>query len=70
MIEYQKRLVTAEPTADGGVLARFADGSTASGDLLVGADGLRSRSREIIDAGTVRPAAQHRRVRARHHRAR
>jgi FAD-dependent urate hydroxylase len=46
-IEYGKRLVDAERSGDG-VLARFADGSTAVGDLLIGADGLRSRTREII----------------------
>jgi 2-polyprenyl-6-methoxyphenol hydroxylase-like FAD-dependent oxidoreductase len=50
-VEYHKRLVAAEARADGGVLARFADGSTAAGDLLVGADGLRSRTRQIIDPG-------------------
>jgi FAD-dependent urate hydroxylase len=49
-IEYGKRLVTAEST-DGGVRARFADGTTAEGDLLIGADGLRSRTREIIAPG-------------------
>jgi 2-polyprenyl-6-methoxyphenol hydroxylase-like FAD-dependent oxidoreductase len=47
--EYEKRLTTAERTADGTVLAHFADGSSARGDLLVGADGLRSRTRQIID---------------------
>ncbi|MCA2180696.1 FAD-dependent monooxygenase [Nonomuraea glycinis] len=47
-IEYGKRLVEAETTG-GRVLARFADGGTATGDLLIGADGLRSRTREIID---------------------
>ncbi|WP_219507768.1 FAD-dependent monooxygenase [Nonomuraea ceibae] len=47
-IEYGKRLVEAE--SDGRrVLARFADGGTAEGDLLIGADGLWSRTREIID---------------------
>ena len=50
-IEYGKRLVDAESTGDG-VLARFADGTTAEGDLLIGADGLRSRTREIIDPHT------------------
>ncbi|MEU8142867.1 FAD-dependent monooxygenase [Nonomuraea sp. NPDC048901] len=47
-IEYGKRLVDAESTGDG-VLARFADGTSVRGDLLIGADGLRSRTREIID---------------------
>lgn len=46
--EFGKRLVSAETTGDG-VVARFADGTTTSGDLLIGADGLRSRTREIID---------------------
>jgi 2-polyprenyl-6-methoxyphenol hydroxylase-like FAD-dependent oxidoreductase len=49
-IEYGKRLVSAERTRDG-VRATFADGTTAEGDLLIGADGLRSRTREIIDPG-------------------
>lgn len=53
-IEYGKRLVSAEPTPDG-VLARFADGSTARGDLLIGADGLRSATRRIIDPNAPRP---------------
>jgi 2-polyprenyl-6-methoxyphenol hydroxylase-like FAD-dependent oxidoreductase len=47
-IAYGKRLVDAARTG-GGVRARFADGSTAEADLLIGADGLRSRTREIID---------------------
>ncbi|MFI9504349.1 FAD-dependent monooxygenase [Nocardia sp. NPDC052566] len=47
--EYGKRLVDAAPTPDGGVLASFADGSTMTADLLIGADGIRSRTREIID---------------------
>lgn len=47
-IEYGKRLVAAT-TARGVVTARFGDGSTAIGDLLVGADGLHSSTRKIID---------------------
>lgn len=49
-IEYGKRLVDADTDADG-VTARFADGSTDRGDLLVGADGLRSVVRTLIDPG-------------------
>jgi 2-polyprenyl-6-methoxyphenol hydroxylase-like FAD-dependent oxidoreductase len=49
------RLVDATPTADGGVVARFEDGSTAEGDLLIGADGLHSRTRRIIDPAAPAP---------------
>ncbi|MFI6817987.1 FAD-dependent oxidoreductase [Nonomuraea sp. NPDC050328] len=47
-IEYGKRLTDAVSTG-GGVRARFADGSTAEAGLLIGADGVRSRTRRIID---------------------
>src|SRR5262249_28721167 len=48
-IEHGKRLVDAEATADGGVIARFDDGTSAAGTLLIGADGIHSRTRRIID---------------------
>jgi 2-polyprenyl-6-methoxyphenol hydroxylase-like FAD-dependent oxidoreductase len=47
-MEHGKRLVGAESTSEG-VIARFADGTQAEGDLLVGADGLHSMTRRIID---------------------
>jgi FAD-dependent urate hydroxylase len=47
-VEYGKRLVGAETTQDG-VVARFEDGTEAEGDLLIGADGIHSRTRRIID---------------------
>ena len=47
-VEYGKRLVDAETTPDG-VVARFEDGTEAEGDLLIGADGIHSRTRRIID---------------------
>ena len=53
-IEYGRRLAGAEPTPDG-VRATFADGTTAEGDLLIGADGLRSVTRTIIDPDAPRP---------------
>jgi FAD-dependent urate hydroxylase len=48
-VEYGKRLVDAGITPDGGVAARFEDGTEAEGDLLIGADGIHSRTRRIID---------------------
>lgn len=53
-IEYGKRLVGAAPSGHG-VSAAFEDGTTAEGDLLIGADGLRSRTRTIIDPAAPRP---------------
>jgi 2-polyprenyl-6-methoxyphenol hydroxylase-like FAD-dependent oxidoreductase len=53
-IEYDRRLVDAARTATG-VRATFASGATAEGDLLVGADGLRSRTRTVIDPRAPKP---------------
>ncbi|GAA3083920.1 FAD-dependent oxidoreductase [Streptosporangium carneum] len=47
-LEYGKRLVGVDETPTG-VTARFADGSTATGDVLIGADGIRSTVRKLID---------------------
>jgi 2-polyprenyl-6-methoxyphenol hydroxylase-like FAD-dependent oxidoreductase len=48
-IQYGKRLVAADVAADGRVSAEFQDGSRATGDLLVGADGVHSTVRRLID---------------------
>ncbi|PYC82183.1 monooxygenase [Streptomyces tateyamensis] len=53
-IVHGKRLVDATETSDG-VTARFADGGTATADLLVGADGLRSTVRRLIDPAAPDP---------------
>jgi len=45
---YDKRLVGVENTATG-VTASFGDGTTATADVLVGADGVRSTVRTLID---------------------
>lgn len=45
---YDKRLATVENTATG-VTAGFSDGTTATADVLLGADGVRSTVRTLID---------------------
>ena len=54
-IEHGKRLVSAAETADD-VTARFDDGTEATGDILIGADGIRSTVRTLIDAGAPDPS--------------
>ncbi|RSD19925.1 FAD-dependent oxidoreductase [Amycolatopsis eburnea] len=51
---YGKRLIGASQT-DTHVRADFSDGSHAEGDLLIGADGLRSRVRTVIDPDAPSP---------------
>jgi 2-polyprenyl-6-methoxyphenol hydroxylase-like FAD-dependent oxidoreductase len=48
-IEHGRRLAGAEPAAGGGVAVSFEDGTRATGDLLVGADGVHSPTRRLID---------------------
>ena len=48
-IQYGRRLVDVARDAGGGVVASFADGGTAVGDLLVGCDGVRSRVRAVLN---------------------
>lgn len=47
-IEHSKRLVRIDESADG-VTAVFDDGTTASADILIGCDGVKSLVRSIID---------------------
>ena len=46
--EYGKRLIGADEGPDS-VTARFEDGSAATADILIGADGVRSTVRTLID---------------------
>src|SRR5438132_2298130 len=50
-VEFGKRLVDAGVSRDGRVRARFADGTSTDGDFLVGADGVHSLVRRLIDPG-------------------
>jgi FAD-dependent urate hydroxylase len=52
--EHGRRLVGAEDTGDG-VTAHFADGTEASAEILIGADGIRSTVRSLIDSSALQP---------------
>src|SRR5262249_20733229 len=54
-IFFDKKLRSIELTKDRGVIAAFEDGTTASGDFLVGADGIHSRTRQIINPDAPKP---------------
>lgn len=57
VISRGKRLVNATPGAGaGGVVLRFEDGSSSTADLVIGADGVHSRVREIM-VGQQAPVA-------------
>ena len=53
-VHFGKRLVRVTED-DTGVTAQFADGTTARGDILVGADGMRSSVRRLIDPDAPAP---------------
>jgi len=53
-IHYGKRLESYD--AGQGVTATFEDGSTADGDLLIGADGIHSRVRRLLDPTAPAPS--------------
>ncbi|MFF4035012.1 FAD-dependent oxidoreductase [Streptomyces sviceus] len=50
-VRHGARLASVEDGPDG-VTARFTDGTTATGDLLIGADGLNSAVRRSVSPGT------------------
>jgi 2-polyprenyl-6-methoxyphenol hydroxylase-like FAD-dependent oxidoreductase len=53
-VEYGRRLTAVDQDADG-VTAVFADGTTARAAVLVGADGIRSRVRSLLDPAAPAP---------------
>jgi 2-polyprenyl-6-methoxyphenol hydroxylase-like FAD-dependent oxidoreductase len=53
-IEHGKRLVSLSETPDA-VTATFADGTTATADILIGTDGIRSTVRGLIDPSAPPP---------------
>jgi 2-polyprenyl-6-methoxyphenol hydroxylase-like FAD-dependent oxidoreductase len=54
-VRYGKRLTSAEAGPDGQVTAIFDDGTRAAGDLLIGADGIHSPVRALIDPAAPAP---------------
>ncbi|MDF5752911.1 FAD-dependent monooxygenase [Spongiactinospora sp. TRM90649] len=54
-VHHGKRLTGIDRSDPRRVVARFEDGTEAVGDLLIGADGLRSRTREILDPAAPTP---------------
>lgn len=55
-IAFGKRLSGITVTADQQVVAAFEDGTSATGDFVVGCDGLHSRVRQIIDPHAPAPS--------------
>ena len=47
-IAFDKRLTDIQVATDQRVTANFADGTTATGDLLIGCDGIHSRTRHFV----------------------
>ncbi|MFF5670471.1 FAD-dependent monooxygenase [Streptomyces hygroscopicus] len=54
-IEHGKRLLAVHTSPDGRIVGSFADGCRAVGDVLIGADGIHSLIRRLIDASAPRP---------------
>lgn len=52
---YDKKFAFARTATDGSISAEFSDGSTLCTDLLVGCDGIHSRTRSIIDPSAPAP---------------
>src|SRR5579884_1649150 len=53
-MHFEKRLVAIDQDADR-VVAHFADGTSAAGDLLIGADGIRSATRNLVFPASRQP---------------
>ena len=54
-IQYGKQLQSFETLVTGEVIARFSDGTSAKGSLLIGADGINSVVREGLKMENTKP---------------
>jgi len=54
-VAFEKRLVRIEDRADQPIVAYFADGSSAEGDFLIGADGVHSAVRNHVVTDAPKP---------------
>jgi 2-polyprenyl-6-methoxyphenol hydroxylase-like FAD-dependent oxidoreductase len=54
-VTFEKRLVHVEDRPDQPVVAHFADGSSAEGDFLIGADGVHSATRAHVNPDGPKP---------------
>lgn len=54
-LQYGRRLISVEDVAGEPVTLHFEDGTTAQGDLLVGADGIRSQVRQCVMPDEPKP---------------
>jgi 2-polyprenyl-6-methoxyphenol hydroxylase-like FAD-dependent oxidoreductase len=54
-VHFGKRVTAADMGQDGTVTATFGDGTRATGDLLIGADGIHSPVRTLIDPAAPAP---------------
>jgi 2-polyprenyl-6-methoxyphenol hydroxylase-like FAD-dependent oxidoreductase len=54
-VSFEKRLVRIEDRADRPIVAYFADGSSAEGDFLIGADGVHSAVRNHVVTDAPKP---------------
>lgn len=54
-VHYNKRLVSIDDMPGRPILAHFADGTSSEGDMIVGADGIRSQVRQAIMPDAPKP---------------
>ena len=54
-VAFGKKLHDIEMTGEPGVIATFADGTTAEGSVLLGCDGIHSCTRQLINPGAPLP---------------